>query len=200
MPPRWRKVHDCERPERWRVSTPEECEIYELELEAGRVPSAKLDPVLARRRRYQELGRFFRRRKYTEIAPQITTMEELLDVFRKAGDRLVVVKVYSSQCSVKIAARFRRLALKYRREIACCTVEDRAGRDLLAQLEGATAPSVQVFDGERATRLVNCPCEATEFPQVELKVLSAILAMGKRRRSPCAQRQNTRALLNPFSS
>ena len=45
----------------------------------------------------------------------------------------------------------------------------------------------QVFDGERATRIVNCPCDVNAFHQVELKVLSAMLAMGKRRRLSCTQ-------------
>lgn len=83
------------------------------------------------------------------------------------------------QCSY--AAKYRKLALKYREDVVCCAILKRDESDLLERLEVATVPSVQIFDGERATRLGECACEVGMFVDVEKKVLSAIMAMKKKR-------------------
>jgi len=184
IPPRWRGVHDCERPARWReVYTEDECELYDMEVDAGRVPSLAVDKVLQRRKRWRALGRLKLRRKYTEIVPQLETMEDLLAVCKRAAAHhmLVVVKYYASTSSVRIAAKYRKLALKYREDVVCCAILKRDESDLLERLEVATVPSVQIFDGERATRLGECACEVGMFVDVEKKVLSAIMAMKKKR-------------------
>ena len=115
VPHRWQKVHECERPTKWRESmSDEDCEVYELELAAGRTESAGRDIVLERRRRFLALGRPGWRRKYSQVVPQLSTMEEFLAANRRAAgrDRLLVIVAYSHRCKAckRIASKFRRLA------------------------------------------------------------------------------------------
>ena len=115
VPHRWQKVHECERPTKWRESmSDEDCEVYELELAAGRTESAGRDIVLERRRRFLALGRPGWRRKYSQVVPQLSTMEEFLAANRRAAgrDRLLVIVAYTHRCKAckRIASKFRRLA------------------------------------------------------------------------------------------
>jgi hypothetical protein len=115
VPPRWQKVHECERPKKWRETmTDEDCEVYELELAAGRAESAGRDVVLERRRRFLAIGRLRWRRKYSQVVPQLSTMDEFLAANRRAAgrDRLLVVVAYAQQCKAckRIASKYRRLA------------------------------------------------------------------------------------------
>ena len=117
VPHRWQKVHECERPTKWRQSmSDEDCEVYELELAAGRTESAGRDIVLERRRRFLALGRPGWRRKYSQVVPQLSTMDEFLAANRRAAgrDRLLVIVAYSHRCKAckRIASKFRRLASK----------------------------------------------------------------------------------------
>ena len=48
-------------------------------------------------------------------------------------------------------------------------------------LQVASVPSIVILDSARATRLAECPCETSDFKQVEVKTLSAVLSMRKRR-------------------
>ena len=117
VPHRWKKVHECERPTKWRESmSDEDCEVYELELAAGRIESAGRDVVLERRRRFLALGRPGWRRKYSQVVPQLSTMEEFLAANRRAAarDRLLVLVAYSHRCKAckRIASKYRRLTCK----------------------------------------------------------------------------------------
>jgi hypothetical protein len=185
MPDRWRKVHDCERPTKWRQSMDDDdCELYELELASGRPTGQWSQGTVAAV--WKRLGRPAWRRKYTEVVPQLTTMEELLDRAAKAAahDRLLIVKAYSNRCRacVRIAAKYRRLALKYHDEIDCYELEESAAAgELLQRLGVKSLPWLLVFDGEAATQLASCACKVADFKGVEVKVLSAVEAMKKRR-------------------
>ena len=113
VPHRWQSVHECERPAKWRESmSHEDCEVYELELAAGRTESAGRDIVLERRRRFRALGRPGWRRKYSQVVPQLSTMDEFLAANRRAAarDRLLVIVAYSHRCKAckRIASKFRR--------------------------------------------------------------------------------------------
>ena len=115
VPPRWQKVHECERPKKWRETmSDEDCEVYELELAAGRAESAGRDVVLERRRRFLAIGRLRWRRKYSQVVPQLSTMDEFLAANRRAADRdrLLVVVAYAQHCKAckRIASKYRRLA------------------------------------------------------------------------------------------
>ena len=92
----------------------EDCEVYELELAAGRAESAGRDIVLERRRRFLAIGRLRWRRKYSQVVPQLSTMDEFLAANRRAAgrDRLLVVVAYAQHCKAckRIASKYRRLA------------------------------------------------------------------------------------------
>lgn len=163
----------------------EDCEVYELELAAGRTESAGRDIVLERRRRFLALGRPGWRRKYSQVVPQLSTMEEFLAANRRAAgrDRLLVIVAYSHRCKAckRIASKFRRLALKYKGEVDCYEVEQGASLPLLQRLEVKRVPWLQVFDSDHATRLASQPAGVSDFKRAEVKVLSAMVSMQKRR-------------------
>lgn len=186
IPRRWRLVHDCERPARWRERfSEEECALYELELDAGRTPSTDFDKVLARRRRWRQLGRLSGRRRYDQIVPQLTTTDQLLVSCERAAthDRLLAVKCYSALTSVRLAAKYRRLALKYKEECDFVAVDAVSGRAILETLEVQSVPMVLLLDAEAVRRVGECPLSSDRSinAALEHKLLSAILAMHERR-------------------
>ena len=184
IPSRWQRVHDCERPAKYReVLTEEDCAIYELELAAGRTPASVVDGVLERRRRWVRLNRPRWRRKYSEIVRGIRDMDDLREVCAAAAARnrsVVALSIYSQpeRSNLRVAAKFRRLALKYQRDAACCEAE---ARSALALALGAEAPSVTLFDAERVTRVASCPSWPAAFKRLEARLLGCVAAMQKRR-------------------
>lgn len=184
IPSRWQRVHDCERPAKYReVLTEEDCAIYELELAAGRTPASVVDGVLERRRRWVRLNRPRWRRKYSEIVRGIRDMDDLREVCAAAAARnhsVVALSIYAQpeRSNLRVAAKFRRLALKYQRDAACCEAE---ARSALALALGAEAPSVTLFDAERVTRVASCPSSPAAFKRLEARLLGCVAAMQKRR-------------------
>jgi len=144
----------------------EDCEVYELELAAGRAESAGRDVVLERRRRFLAIGRLRWRRKYSQVVPQLSTMDEFLAANRRAADRdrLLVVVAYAQHCKAckRIASKYRRLALKYKGEVDCYEVEQGAALPLLRQLGVERVPWLQVFDPDHATRLASQPAGVSD--------------------------------------
>lgn len=91
MPMRWMKVHDCERPVRWRETFDEEqCNVYLKGLKAGSTLSrhAKEDAKGPMQTASRDSG-------YTNLVPNLKSLEEFLEANRRgaAHDKLVVVKV-----------------------------------------------------------------------------------------------------------
>ena len=102
-----------------------------------------------------------------------------LDDFLKANahaqsrEKALVVKFYSRQCRacLRIAAKYRRLALEKRDEIDCYEVESLASRPLVDGLNVTKVPSVQIYDPDGVTRLADGPCMPDDFPRCDLRVL-----------------------------
>lgn len=171
LPSRWQKVPDCERPQKWReVFDDEDCKFEKtqkkLEKEAE-VQGKKInDP-------------------YVEIIPQLKTLDDFLKANALAQERqkAIVVKFYSRQCRacLRIAAKYRRLALEKRDEIDCYEVESLSSRPLIDGLNVSKVPSVQIYDPDGVTRLADGPCMPDDFSRLERKVEVVIRSMQKRR-------------------
>ena len=164
MPRRFLHVHDCERPRKWRQThSDEECEIYELESAAKRHASHE-EPRTAR---------------YGDVVPHLATMEAFLQANGRAAERerVVVVLFYARDCAenLRIAARYRRLALRYGEEVDCYEAEQSAARPLLDELVVARVPSIQIFDGSGASRLARFDGlgpDRAHFRAAQLKAVS----------------------------
>ena len=184
LPDRWRKVHDCDRPKKWRELLDEEdCEIFHMyrdEFEPG--PGAVVDIKRAAARRLLSAEE----KKYTQLVPSLATMDEFLDAARTSeqNGRLMVVKFYSRHCRtcLRIAAKYRRLAVDLRDSIDCYEVEQEAasGR-LLKKLDVTRVPSIQIFDGRDVTRMAAYACKPSEWRRIDKKVRVAMVSMQKRR-------------------
>lgn len=189
IPHRWRKLHDCDRPIRWRELLDEEdCRIYDLhrdEFEAG--PGAAV--LIAEKRAAADVASvdsmLAPSRSYKELVPSLSTVDDFLaanERGRQTG-RLVVVKFYSKKCRacLRIAALYRRLALDLRDSVDLYEAESSAAEDLCDRLDVASVPSVQIFDGEDITRLGMFVCKPAEWKRVDAKVRVAMVSYKKRR-------------------
>jgi thiol-disulfide isomerase/thioredoxin len=169
MPARWAKVHDCERPTRWREALDDhDCQLLKEEETATR--TGRPAPAGT---------------NYTELIPPLSSLDGFLAAAAASErrDRLVVVKFYSRQCRAcrRIAARYRRLALDLAGDIDCYEVESLASRPLVEALGVTTVPCVQIYDPRDVTRLANARCLPTDFAKVEQHVRTAMASMAKRR-------------------
>ncbi len=178
MPKRWAKVHDCDRPVRWREEHDEEdCKIYRDEQAREQRGGGAADSAGGGSKPYKYAG-VNSKPGYTDLVPKLVTMEEFLKANAESSARghLMVVKFYSKRCRacLRIAAKYRRLAIKHRGVIDCYEAELYASQDLLEKLDVSQVPSVQIFDGDGVTRLAHCRCNPNEFDMVENKVQSAI--------------------------
>ena len=85
--------------------------------------------------------------KYDDVVPNLVTMSEFLaaNALAAENDRLMVLKFYSKRCPacLRIAAKYRRLAINYREHIDCYEAELKAARPLLERLE--VSPSTGVW-------------------------------------------------------
>jgi len=190
IPPRWRKLHDCDRPSKWRELLDEEdCKIFNLhrqDFEDG--PGAAI--AIAERTAAAEAAKVSEdiravSRNYTELVPTLLTMDDFVAANLRAagGNRLVVVKFYSKQCRacLRIAAKYRRLALDLHDSVDCYEVESSAAPTLCQRLDVEQVPSVQIFDGEDVTRLGMFVCKPADWKRVDAKVRIAMVSIKKRR-------------------
>ena len=167
IPMRWQKVPDCERPNKWReVLDEEDCKFEKQQKKLLGEGKKINDP-------------------YVEIIPQLNTLDDFLkaNAHAQAREKALVVKFYSRQCRacLRIAAKYRRLALEKREEIDCYEVESLASRPLVDGLNVTKVPSVQIYDPDGVTRLADGPCMPDDFPRLERKVDVVIRSMQKRR-------------------
>ena len=106
---------------------------------------------------------------YVEIIPQLKTLDDFLkaNAHAQSREKALVVKFYSRQCRacLRIAAKYRRLALEKRDEIDCYEVESLASRPLVDGLNVTKVPSVQIYDPDGVTRLADGPCMPDDFPR-----------------------------------
>ena len=106
---------------------------------------------------------------YVEIITQLETLDDFLqaNAHAQAREKALVVKFYSRQCRacLRIAAKYRRLALEKRDEIDCYEVESLASRSLVDGLNVTKVPSVQIYDPDGVTRLADGPCMPDDFPR-----------------------------------
>ncbi|KAL3926602.1 MAG: hypothetical protein SGPRY_003224 [Prymnesium sp.] len=173
MPSRWKNVHECERPLRWREEMDEEaCQTY------VNATSSDLSPEDAATSA-EDI------KAYSTVVPPLLSIEEFLQANARAvaSGKLVVVKFYSKQCPacLRIAAKFRRLAMNHKDSLDCYEAELRAARPLLKRLGVTAVPCVQVFDGEDITRLAHMSCQPKEFKKIEDKIRGAIRLARDRR-------------------
>ena len=173
MPARWKQVHDCERPARWRESMDEEdCKMYREELSAAGGTGMIADPPAGSR-------------SYTDLIPSLLSVDDFLAANQRgaACNKLVVVKFYSNKCRacLRIATKYRRLALDYKEQMVCYEACLQDARSLLERLDVEAVPSVQIFDGEDVTRLATYSCHPKEWKHVDSKIRTAVKSMQKRR-------------------
>ena len=164
MPARWKNTHDCERPARWREEMDEEdCEIWRL----GGLPDEN--------ERAYDVGGSSRGTDsgYSELVPNLDSMETFLAAMRLSGSRnkLLLLKFYSKRCRacLRIASKYRRLALKYADQIDCYECEQSVcAPELLQALSVTQVPTVQMFDGpEVVDRLADLSAQPSQFKLVE---------------------------------
>ena len=98
---------------------------------------------------------------------------------RRCAQPLRSIYSQPERSNLRVAAKFRRLALKYQRDAACCEAEARSA--LALALGAEEAPSVTLFDAERVTRVASCPSSPAAFKRLEARMLGCVAAMQKRR-------------------
>ena len=152
IPDRWRKVHDCDRPAKWReLLDDEDCRIFNAhrdEFEDG--PGAAVaiaERAAAEASERVDVEGASTSRKYQDLVPTLVTMDDFLDVNARAdkAGRLVIVKFYSNKCRacLRIAAKYRRIALKFREDIDCYEMEQSVVEPTL--LEALSVTQVNAF-------------------------------------------------------
>ena len=183
VPGRWSKVHDCERPNRWReFLDDEDCKAMVAEMNAevaemnGEMAAEAKTVRQALEEKPEDLA-------YTELVPHIATSEEFLAANARGArhGRMVVVKFYSKRCRtcLRIAAKYRRLALRHSDTIDCFETEIHDGRALIEYLGVTQVPSIQVYDGDGATRIMNQICQPSDFKRIESKVGTALKGLAR---------------------
>ena len=93
MPARWLRVHDCERPARWRESyDDEDCRILAL---LGSADEAAAAATVAARRAEMQAAKEQRSREYKQLVPSIVTVQDFLQANDQANQqgKILVVKV-----------------------------------------------------------------------------------------------------------
>ena len=194
IPKRWKNVHDCERPSRWRETMDEEdCEVWrafgddadKLESKIS-IPDVTLGSgAHIAGAESSEMASAMRPTTYRDLIPRIETADDLLTACaRSAGSgRLVIVKFYSKKCRacLRIAAKYRRLALDYASDIDCFESCDADSKRLYQMLNVTQVPSVMIFDGRRVTRLAHYACKPAEWSKVDSKIRVAMKSIKKRR-------------------
>ena len=159
IPDRWKNKHDCDRPSKWReLLDDEDCRIYQLhrdEFEEGpgaAVAIAERAAAVADQAVEEEAKAKLTKevsRKYTTLVPTLTTMDEFLEANRVSAEtgRLMVVKFYSKNCRacLRIAAKYRRLALDLSETCDCYEAEHYAAELLLERLDVTQVPSIQIW-------------------------------------------------------
>ena len=189
IPDRWRKVHDCDRPRKWReLLDDEDCRIFlrhRSDFEEGPGAAVRIAELAAKEATAKVDAEVAATRKYTELVPTLKTMDDFIDANDRAVEqgRLVVVKFYSKSCRacLRIAAKYRRLALDLADYVDCYEAESSASEDLCMRLDVTQVPSVQIFDGDDVTRLAMYACKPSDWKRVDAKVRVAMVSMQKRR-------------------
>lgn len=173
MPARWAGIHDCERPSRWREALDEEdCKTWRL-FSCATNPSAECEPFYGDNDSSKPV-----KKKYAELVPNINTMDDVVKANALAASRkkLVVIKFYSTQCRacLRIAAKYRRLALDFKSQLDCYEIADTAeNRATFDALGVSQVPSVQIFRpnlGAEPVRLGKFSCMPKEWSKLDSKV------------------------------
>ena len=94
-----------------------------------------------------------------------------------------MLKFYSKNCRacLRIAAKYRRLALDLSGTCDMYEAEHYSAESLLERLDVTQVPSIQIFDGEDVTRLAMYACKPSEWKRIDAKVRIATVSMQKRR-------------------
>lgn len=174
MPARWKNVHDCERPSRWREQLDDEdCKVRLDQLKSGATSDdGQVVYDVGGSSSGADSG-------YSDLVPNLVSTEDFLSASRRAArqNKMLVVKFYSMRCRacLRIAANYRRIARKYGDEISCYEMEQHAaGRELLELLSVDQVPTIQIFDGSGIDRVANLDCQPAQFKQVEQTIVATI--------------------------
>ena len=179
IPARWAKLHDCERPAKWREALDEEdCKTWRL-YNCQNNPDAEECELV-----YDVLDSKPKKKKYDDLVPNLNSLNEVTAATEHATsrDKLVIFKFYSKSCRacLRIAAKYRRLALDFEDELECYEIADTpANRPVFDALGVSQVPSVQIFDG--SIRIGKYSCMPKEWKKVDAKVRVAMMSMTKRR-------------------
>jgi len=122
--------------------------------------------------------------RYTELVPNLSTIEEVQAANDAAAksNRLVLIKFYSTSCRacLRIAARYRRLALDFADQLDCYEIADSPESRAVFDALGVTqVPSLQIWDD--SLRIGKYSCMPKQWKVVDAKVRVAMLSMTKRR-------------------
>lgn len=166
MPARWRGVHDCDRPAKWRESMDDEaCEALLRDSPGGSEDAAQRRGANAKTKAASAAS---------SRLPAITTMEDFVAATERAkeGDRLMVVKFYSERCRacLGIAPKFRRLAKDLDGSVDFYEVEVGGAMALAKQFGVVELPTVQIYDCDNVTRLGSYSCAPPSWKKAEKKL------------------------------
>uniref|UniRef100_A0A7S0LBH7 Thioredoxin domain-containing protein n=1 Tax=Coccolithus braarudii TaxID=221442 RepID=A0A7S0LBH7_9EUKA len=167
IPARWEKVHDCQRPARWRevLITDEDCLLHKQEEELKAAASAKAGV-------------------YGERVVTLLTMDDFLEanaLGMKRG-RLVAVKFYSKRCRacLRIAAKYRRLSVDFEEQFDFYEAEEKAARPLCEALGVGSVPTLHVYDPNGVVKLSSGTYKPAELSKVDKRVRTAMRSMQQR--------------------
>ena len=185
MPERWRKVPVCDRPNRWREGVSQE----ECDAAAGRPTRKKAASMVPGELSPSDLGTTPAAppsTNYKDVVPQLISLQDFIEAnqISDVRRRLVVVKYYSPQCKacLKIAAKYRRLALDLADDVDCFEVDTVASRPLVKFMNVTKVPSIQIFDPAGIVRLGDSPCMPQDFDRVRHKIDVARTSIKRRRK------------------
>ena len=123
---------------------------------------------------------------YKDVVPQLISLQDFIEAnqISDVRRRLVVVKYYSPQCKacLKIAAKYRRLALDLTDDVDCFEVDTVASRPLVKFMNVTKVPSIQIFDPAGIVRLGDSPCMPQDFDRVRHKIDVARTSIKRRRK------------------
>ena len=172
VPARWQATPDCERPVRWRevLITDEDCKLQREEAAvAAQAAAARAGQPAT---------------TYSELVPSLVTVEQFLAANERAEarGRLLAVKFYSQRCRacLRIAAKYRRLALDFSSGVDCYEAEQRSARPLLDALGVTSVPTLQIERPHGVVMLTSGAYRPEELPRVDKRVRTALRSIRER--------------------
>ncbi|EOD06142.1 hypothetical protein EMIHUDRAFT_204762 [Emiliania huxleyi CCMP1516] len=122
--------------------------------------------------------------RWRELVPSLVTVEQFLAANERAEarGRLLAVKFYSQRCRacLRIAAKYRRLALDFSSGVDCYEAEQRSARPLLDALGVTSVPTLQIYRPHGVVMLTSGAYRPEELPRVDKRVRTALRSIRER--------------------